>query len=659
MDARGYGRSGAEPAARRRVTAALLIVGLFGVAIGLYGVLDATAAIPLAAPIMAGGAALLVGGMVAAGRRVATHALPPRSVGPVPSGWSRRAGRSRSPRSCSVRPSIRPRCTCPSRRSRGRGLRSSPTIGVLVAATPAWIVPPPMSEGGRTDLGRRCDLGSSTVIQFHGVSLTYPEASAPTLRDVQLAVEEGELCLVAGRTGAGKSTLLRLDQRPRPPLHRRPPHRPRDRRRPRHARPSAARAGRRRRVGRRRTRCHGFVTDTRGGGARLRHGAARRRPRRRCAGAWRRRSTCWASPTCATDRCASLSGGQQQRVAIGSVLDRRTHASSSSTSPPRRSTRPRPRRSSPPSPGSSTTSGVTVVLAEHRHGAGRPVRRPHRHRPGDGTVDRRTAGRDARRLAARPARRRAGPAWRGWSPLPLVGPRRPRERRRRCGPARRGRRRRIVQRSRRTGHRPVVPSGSTVAYGPLVAVRDVDARAGARAVRRADGPQRRRASRRCCGRCRGPGPRRVGQRRRRRASIRRRSAAPRPAGSSASSRRPRPTCSTSTPSTTECRAGRPRLAGSVRGRRRDLLDTDRARRRPGDPPPRPVRGPAAGARPRRSSSRRSPKVVLLDEPTRGLDYPAKASLGRRPPRPRRRRPRRSSSRPTTSSSSRRSPTASS
>ena len=43
-------------------------------------------------------------------------------------------------------------------------------------------------------------------------------------------------------------------------------------------------------------------------------------PPRRCAAASRRPSTCSASPSCATRRCATLSGGQQQRVAIGSVL---------------------------------------------------------------------------------------------------------------------------------------------------------------------------------------------------------------------------------------------------------------------------------------------------------------------------------------------------
>jgi len=46
------------------------------------------------------------------------------------------------------------------------------------------------------------------VIEFVDVTVTYPDAATPVLRDVSLTVEEGELCLVAGRTGAGKSTLL-------------------------------------------------------------------------------------------------------------------------------------------------------------------------------------------------------------------------------------------------------------------------------------------------------------------------------------------------------------------------------------------------------------------------------------------------------------------
>jgi energy-coupling factor transport system ATP-binding protein len=46
------------------------------------------------------------------------------------------------------------------------------------------------------------------VIEFDRVSVTYHGAPVPVLRDVDLAIGEGELVLVVGRTGAGKSTLL-------------------------------------------------------------------------------------------------------------------------------------------------------------------------------------------------------------------------------------------------------------------------------------------------------------------------------------------------------------------------------------------------------------------------------------------------------------------
>ncbi|HVC72485.1 MAG TPA: ATP-binding cassette domain-containing protein, partial [Mycobacteriales bacterium] len=46
------------------------------------------------------------------------------------------------------------------------------------------------------------------MIGFEAVTVTYEDAAAPVLRDFSLTVEEGELCLVAGRTGVGKSTVL-------------------------------------------------------------------------------------------------------------------------------------------------------------------------------------------------------------------------------------------------------------------------------------------------------------------------------------------------------------------------------------------------------------------------------------------------------------------
>jgi energy-coupling factor transport system ATP-binding protein len=46
------------------------------------------------------------------------------------------------------------------------------------------------------------------VIEFDRVTVTYPDAAKPVLRDVTLRIDEGELCLVVGATGVGKSTLL-------------------------------------------------------------------------------------------------------------------------------------------------------------------------------------------------------------------------------------------------------------------------------------------------------------------------------------------------------------------------------------------------------------------------------------------------------------------
>lgn len=48
------------------------------------------------------------------------------------------------------------------------------------------------------------------MIELQQVTVTYTDALAPALREVNLRIEEGELALVVGRTGVGKSTLLRV-----------------------------------------------------------------------------------------------------------------------------------------------------------------------------------------------------------------------------------------------------------------------------------------------------------------------------------------------------------------------------------------------------------------------------------------------------------------
>jgi energy-coupling factor transport system ATP-binding protein len=47
------------------------------------------------------------------------------------------------------------------------------------------------------------------MISFDRVSFTYPQASQPVLREITLEITDGELALVVGATGSGKTTFLR------------------------------------------------------------------------------------------------------------------------------------------------------------------------------------------------------------------------------------------------------------------------------------------------------------------------------------------------------------------------------------------------------------------------------------------------------------------
>lgn len=69
MDARGYGRATATDPVRRRVTSALVLLGLLGVCLGLYGALGGTSNTWFGVPTLIGGVVLAVVGLAVAGRR--------------------------------------------------------------------------------------------------------------------------------------------------------------------------------------------------------------------------------------------------------------------------------------------------------------------------------------------------------------------------------------------------------------------------------------------------------------------------------------------------------------------------------------------------------------------------------------------------------------
>ena len=70
MDARGYGRTGGLSRGRRRATGALMLLGLCGICVGVYAVLDRTAPRYLAVPMLVVGAVAALAGLLSAGARV-------------------------------------------------------------------------------------------------------------------------------------------------------------------------------------------------------------------------------------------------------------------------------------------------------------------------------------------------------------------------------------------------------------------------------------------------------------------------------------------------------------------------------------------------------------------------------------------------------------
>ncbi|MBM9464982.1 energy-coupling factor transporter transmembrane protein EcfT [Aeromicrobium sp. YIM 150415] len=70
MDSRGYGRAGVADTRRRALTGTLMIVGLVGVCVGVYGSMDSTAPVWFGVPMLLAGTALALVGFQLTGKHV-------------------------------------------------------------------------------------------------------------------------------------------------------------------------------------------------------------------------------------------------------------------------------------------------------------------------------------------------------------------------------------------------------------------------------------------------------------------------------------------------------------------------------------------------------------------------------------------------------------
>ncbi|WP_433619146.1 CbiQ family ECF transporter T component [Dactylosporangium sp. CA-139114] len=144
MDARGYARAGSTPRPIRLAGGALVVGGLLGVCVGVYGLLDATTPRPLGLPLLAAGGAVAAAGLLLGGRRVQRSRYRP-DPWRLPETVTALAGigagallfTSAAVDPANLYPSLSP-LAWPQ-------LGVLPALAVVLAAAPAWLTPPPQA----------------------------------------------------------------------------------------------------------------------------------------------------------------------------------------------------------------------------------------------------------------------------------------------------------------------------------------------------------------------------------------------------------------------------------------------------------------------------------------------------------------------------------
>ncbi len=173
MDSRGYARTGDQPRAGRRLTGALVVGGLLGVCVGVYGLLDASTPRYLGGPMLVAGVAASAMGLRVSGSRVRRTRYRPDpwraaellvvSCGVVAMGVSFLAS---SIDANNLAPSLDP-LMWPQ-------LPVLAALGILVAALPAWLTPPPTTQRHPTSGRVRADVRTQPLDVAVDAAVTDP-----------------------------------------------------------------------------------------------------------------------------------------------------------------------------------------------------------------------------------------------------------------------------------------------------------------------------------------------------------------------------------------------------------------------------------------------------------------------------------------------------
>jgi energy-coupling factor transport system permease protein len=139
MDSRGYGRTAGVERSARRLTSTLVVVGLLGVCVGVYGLLDGSTPTGLGTPLLVAGLAVAGAGVVSGRARVRPTSYRPDPWA-VPEWIVAGSGVFAAAAFVAMRTPVLN--SPPLEPLAWPALAAGPVLAVLAGLVPAWVAPP-------------------------------------------------------------------------------------------------------------------------------------------------------------------------------------------------------------------------------------------------------------------------------------------------------------------------------------------------------------------------------------------------------------------------------------------------------------------------------------------------------------------------------------